>query len=171
MRQTVDIIEFRIYNIIYADELWSLLQLVNSRMENKMDEQNKIEEVKTEAVTPEVEENAQIRKMREKKEREEAKAAEKAAKQAEKEVLLREKLVRDMEKHNARQKKYDEWKSVRDAKRIERDKLDKAKADAKRIAKRKYYTEDELTPLLANRNSTLAQAWKNAKQAEEEVAK
>ncbi len=99
-----------------------------------------------------------LRKYREAEAKKAEKEAEAQRKQAEKEAAQRVKLAEDMEKHYARKAKLDAWKQERDAKRIERDRLEKEKIEAKKEAKRIYYTQDELVPLLANRNNVILQA-------------
>lgn len=101
-----------------------------------------------------------LRKFHEKEEAERIKEELKAQKLAEKEAKIKAKLERDMELHYARKAKHDAWRSARDEKRIARDILDKQKADAKREAKRVYYTQDQLVPLLANRNAIILEKGK-----------
>lgn len=101
-----------------------------------------------------------LRKFHEKEEANRIKEELKAQKIAKKEAKIKAKLERDMELHYARKARHDAWRSARDEKRIARDILDKQKADAKKEAKRKYYTQEELVPLLANRNNIILEKGK-----------
>ena len=126
------------------------------------------EVVETEVVETVVENNEEVdaktaerlRKFHEKEEAQRIKEERKAQKLAEKEAKIRAKLEHDMELHYARKAKHDAWRSARDERRIARDIRDKERADAKKEAKRVYYTQEQLVPLLANRNSVILEKGK-----------
>lgn len=135
-----------------------------------MEDQNKKVEYFVQSDEDKAAEEERLRKYREKEEKAAAKEAEKERKIAEKEARMREKLVLDMEKHYERKAKADAIKAKRDEKRIARDLEDKQKNEARKDAARKYFTQDQLGELLANRNRTLITSDYSERKAEEQAA-